>query len=703
MNYVENGVAAGEIAVSGGASRSGGQMVFPLTQSTVDDSFVGTASYAGSVNFWGHSGELDLTFSDPQVSITSESTAFLSVLVAGERVTLATVDLSGATRTTDDDMVTWTGAPAVLTADGTQLFAYQGHAFYPAGTALDALTFTASYSAAHDGSTGDDAGGGAPGDDAGSGAAAGDGVTDSVTTVGSLRWGVKASFRSYVTGPIASGAYTASSGATYSGGQFVFLQDGGAANATAGTGTATYDGAVRFVGHGGILDLTLADPSVTLTSTTKASLTMTVNGARATIATLNLAAGVRSVSNGAVTYSNVPTTLTAAGSVAFSYNGSGFYAAGTAMDPVTVTFGAASTTSPTSTQSIGEVALSVTAPEVTAGEYEPLALDPAVLDLLVNGGLVSISVTGFTPGEGVQVALFSDPLVLAEGVADANGAFTWTGSLPASYVGDHELVFIGGESGHRVGIAVSVPDRSTVAGMCVVEGGELTWAFKDSFLSYIDSSIANGSWEVAGGVEDLGTTFTWPLSAGSIDTALDVGTASFAGEVHFTGHEGVLDTTIANPAIEFSADGTYLLLDLVTTTQEGEAVEVEQVRFAELDLDGGSVSADDGTVTLTDVPATLTDLGSEAFGTYASGEELAAVSAVFTSADNCAAVLAGVEGPVDEVAEPTVAPTEEPTSTADDAGESGSSAAGLWWVLAGVALVAAAGAALVMVRARRVA
>ncbi|HEV8012740.1 MAG TPA: HtaA domain-containing protein, partial [Pontimonas sp.] len=33
---------------------------------------------------------------------------------------------------------------------------------------------------------------------------------------------------------------------------------------------------------------------------------------------------------------------------------------------------------------------------------------------------------------------------------------------------------------------------------CQVEDVSITWGFKESFRSYISSSIANGSWEVSG-------------------------------------------------------------------------------------------------------------------------------------------------------------------------------------------------------------
>src|SRR5690606_19713493 len=85
-----------------------------------------------------------------------------------------------------------------------------------------------------------------------------------VVAAGSLTWGVKQSFRQYVTSSIAKGAIS-TSGVRSAGGAFVFGQASGSTfNGT--TGTSKYSGSVRFTGHGGILDLRLANPVVRVDS-----------------------------------------------------------------------------------------------------------------------------------------------------------------------------------------------------------------------------------------------------------------------------------------------------------------------------------------------------------------------------------------------------------------------------------------------------
>src|SRR5690606_18056129 len=65
--------------------------------------------------------------------------------------------------------------------------------------------------------------------------------------------------------------------------------------------------------------------------------------------------------------------------------------------------------------------------------------------------------------------------------------------------------------------AVETEDAQVPVNACVVDTATLEWAFKDEFLSYLDSTIAHGSWEVAGGATDTGTTFEWPAATGYFD------------------------------------------------------------------------------------------------------------------------------------------------------------------------------------------
>lgn len=164
---------------------------------------------------------------------------------------------------------------------------------------------------------------------------------------------------------------------------------------------------------------------------------------------------------------------------------------------------------------------------------------------------------------------------------------------------------------------VAAPDATA----CVVEDASFSWGFKEAFRSYISGSIANGQWTVSDGAEYETPSFHFGGGSGLFDGQAGTGAVSFPGAITFTGHDGILNTTIANPVIEFRSDGVFLMADVSGTTQDGAEVDKRAVEFVSLEVAGaaGERRSADG-LTLTAVPTTLTDAGSAAFGTYASGE-----------------------------------------------------------------------------------
>ncbi|WP_062385166.1 HtaA domain-containing protein [Demequina iriomotensis] len=552
------------------------------------------------------------------------------------------------------------------------------------------------------GGSGDGSGSGTDGGSGSSGSGSGSGSQGGTATVGRLTWGVDAGFRSYVTGSIAQGAISVT-GATASNGAFTFTQSGGDADASKQTGTARYAGAVTFTGHHGALNLTVANPYVRLGST-GATLSVEVDGTRVDFATLHLAAGGRSTVDGAVLWSNVPATLTAAGAVAFD----GFYAAGRALDPVTFSVGTGSATAgrgSTTTVSTAAPAASSSSTEVPAAPPATtgIVLDDATRAALISGETVTLRVGGFAPHEtGIRVVVYSTPTVLAEDLtADAEGYVTWTGALPGSLVGTHTLTFQGSES---FGVVLDIPART----MCTVDDATLAWGVKDSFRAYIEGTIANGGWTLTGVTEEAGA-FTWP-GAGALDTDPVSGAVAFTGSVRFTGHDGALDTTLANPTLDVSGGVATLLVDVSGDRQDGTEVDAEGVAFAALDMAAGDVSVDGDVVTVAGIPATLTAAGSEAFGTYPAGEALDTVTLTLTSAQACAGVVAGLPAP-EVVAEPTEEPSAEaadPTVAVEDQAAAESEATTTdegsvtWWPWAAGALaLVAAGVAFAVRRSRK--
>ncbi|WP_158256106.1 HtaA domain-containing protein [Corynebacterium sp. 13CS0277] len=158
-------------------------------------------------------------------------------------------------------------------------------------------------------------------------------------TATALRWGIKSSFLTYISGSIAKGAW-ALSNTTYDQGQFTFSGSRGSVNTAAKSGTIGYAGGVRFSGHGGKLDLMIANPEIVFQGS-RGTLQATVvssdmSGTRTDfgrVALADLTFSSLDVSDTQVTGTTSAVTLTAAGAQAFA----GFYEAGTALAPLSFT------------------------------------------------------------------------------------------------------------------------------------------------------------------------------------------------------------------------------------------------------------------------------------------------------------------------------------------------------------------------------
>ncbi|MBM9462353.1 HtaA domain-containing protein [Aeromicrobium sp. YIM 150415] len=460
---------------------------------------------------------------------------------------------------------------------------------------------------------------------------------------GALLWGVKSSFRSYITGPIAKGSIAVSGGAAEEGGQFRFGQRSNETNG--GVGTAGFGGAVRFTGHHGILDLTFSDPVVRIDSPQKGALLVRVGGGGPTeIATLDLAAGARSESEGAFAYTGVPATLTGAGAGVFSYGSSQFYAPGTAMDPVSFVVG-----SNASGGAGGGGSTTVAAAE-SKDAWTPPDEPPARSGLTVEGDFpdgipagTEITVWGddFAANEEeIKVVLYSDPVVLDEELtADETGRASWTGIIPlTTEPGEHVLTFQGEDN--DLGAELTVIEAEELDG-CRIEDASLDWGFKESFRAYISGSIAHGDWSTAGGAGYETPAFTWREGTGTADLDAGTGQVDFAGSVTFSGHDGLLDTTIANPRIRFiDEDRAQLLLDVSGVTMEDamagntDAVtEATAVPFVDLDLAGGEIERDGTTLIARGVPTAITSEGYVTFPNYEAGTAFDPVDFEVTVAD----------------------------------------------------------------------
>ncbi|MEK8226198.1 HtaA domain-containing protein [Oerskovia sp. M15] len=88
---------------------------------------------------------------------------------------------------------------------------------------------------------------------------------------------------------------------------------------------------------------------------------------------------------------------------------------------------------------------------------------------------------------------------------------------------------------------------------------------------------------------------------GSFNTDLGKGRTAFAGTVHFTGHEGILDLQISNPRVQVDGSRGTLVVDVVSSDMEGNKSTSKGVAFASLDL-SGKKSTSGSTLTWTGAP-----------------------------------------------------------------------------------------------------
>ena len=342
QSYVTGPVAKGSYSLTGGAATVGGSGFRFHSASGSYDAGTGafTASFSGGVRFTGHrtdSGahQLDLTLSRPTVRIAG-STGTLYVDVTGKakgtgaittssQVPFASLSLGGIDMRGGGDTVVLTRLPATLTAQGARSFA----GYYAAGTALDPVSLSADVRPARRQAKPSATPDARPSASAKSGSkkqSSGTALVD-----GAVDWGVRRTFREYVAGDIARGAWKLSAGAEDGGALFRFPD--GEGTFENGDLSASFKGAIRFTGKDG-LDLALSGVRVTITDG-KGTLYATVRGSGADgekIPLVTFTAKKPVVKDGLVRIVEAPTELTARGAKAFG----GMYPAGTRMDPVSV-------------------------------------------------------------------------------------------------------------------------------------------------------------------------------------------------------------------------------------------------------------------------------------------------------------------------------------------------------------------------------
>lgn len=340
QSYVTGPIAKGGFKLKSGAATVGGSLFrFHSAAGSYDpDSGEFSASFSGGVTFQGHqkpdgTNELDMTISRPTVKISGgRGTLYVDVsskakgsgsVTNQSQVAFASLGLGGINMKGGGTPIALSNVPATLTAQGAQAFA----GYYAAGAQLDPVSLSADVKApAAD-----------PGQPAASPSAQPSTSAEAPQTAGAFTdaavdWGVRRTFREYVTGSIGQGKWTLAEGAQDGGALFRFPQGKGAYDGQKGTLDAAFTGSVQFTGAH--LDLKLGKVSVKVENGKGVLSADVTTGAdtKPAVALVEFDAKGLKAEGGLATLTEAPATLTEGGSQAFN----SMYKAGTEMDPVSL-------------------------------------------------------------------------------------------------------------------------------------------------------------------------------------------------------------------------------------------------------------------------------------------------------------------------------------------------------------------------------
>ena len=132
--------------------------------------------------------------------------------------------------------------------------------------------------------------------------------------------------------------------------------------------------------------------------------------------------------------------------------------------------------------------------------------------------------------------------------------------------------------------------------------------------------------------------FTFTGGSGFLAPDRSLGEVGFTGGIVFSGHDGILETSLQNPELVVTGPRqATLVLDVTGDTMEEVSVNQRDVDFASVTWDGSeeTVDADQGVWRVVDAEVTLTQEGSEAFGTYPAGEVLDPMSFTLSLTPGC--------------------------------------------------------------------
>ena len=426
-------------------------------------------------------------------------------------------------------------------------------------------------------------------------------VTGNVVESGTLSWDIRESFLKYLTG-FAHGSVNVEGMEKTAAGGFKYTQASGVYNPETKTGQINFAGTAEFTGHNGQLKSTIKNMRLVVVNG-KGTLVADVDAltrdgksvSKTGLAIAEVDLSGASVKDGVFSAQNAAVALTDEGSevlFAGQYRGSD-----NAMAPLS---------------------FSVKLSEQTA---ENTVEVPRVSE---NKSSDSSS----SENKGSENNSSDNGSSNSTGNSGSNGSAGTSGSV--SNGGSSSNGSVSNNPAQPVCVPVTrtreVQEQGASDG--TIKSANLGWGVRDSFRNYVRGGIANGSWEL-NGTSYSSDAFNWSNGTGTFKGGK--GSISFSGSVRFTGHHGILDTTIANPRLEINGNTGTLYATMNSNDSSGKATNYGEVALLKVDLSGLQSSSD--AVSVNGAATTLTAEGAKAFaGFYEAGKDMAPLS--FSAAIN---------------------------------------------------------------------
>ena len=422
-------------------------------------------------------------------------------------------------------------------------------------------------------------------------------VTGNVVESGTLSWDIRESFLKYLTG-FAHGSVNVEGMEKTPAGGFKYTQASGVYNPETKTGQINFAGTAEFTGHNGQLKSTIKNMRLVVVNG-KGTLVADVDAltrdgksvSKTGLAIAEVDLSGASVKDGVFSAQNAAVTLTDEGSTvlfAGQYRG-----ADNAMAPLSFSVKLSEQTAENT----------VEVPRVS----ENKSSDNKGSE---NGSSNEGSSNSGANGSGSNGSAGTSGSV-SNGGSSSNGSVSNNPAQPVCV---------------PVTRTREVQEQGASDG--TIKSANLGWGVRDSFRNYVRGGIANGSWEL-NGTSYSSDAFNWSNGTGTFKNGK--GSISFSGSVRFTGHHGILDTTIANPRLEINGNSGTLYATMTSNDPSGKATNYGEVALLKVDLSGLQSSAD--AVSVNGAATTLTAEGAKAFaGFYEAGKDMAPLS--FSAAIN---------------------------------------------------------------------